>query len=76
MLSEFRLGITKLGTDEEKESAEAKKKLMKEDHEENEEGKESTSLAVGTGSTTSRKYSSDALLFLLDSASDLSLIHI
>ena len=70
MLSEFRLGITKLGTDEEKESAEAKKKLMKEDDEENEEGKESTSLAVGTGSTTSRKYSSDALLFLLDSASD------
>jgi len=70
MLSEFRLGITKLGTDEEKESREAKKKLMKNDDEENQESKESTSLAIGTGSTTSRKYSSDALLFLLDSASD------
>ena len=70
MLSQFRLGITKLGTDEEKESAAAKKKLMKKDDEEEDENKESTSLAVGTGSTTSRKYSSDALIFLLDSASD------
>ncbi|MHA2504432.1 MAG: hypothetical protein ACXAE3_16375, partial [Candidatus Kariarchaeaceae archaeon] len=67
-LSEFRLGITKLGTEEEKESDTAKKEMT----DETDEGREkvSSAMAMGSGSTSAKKYSADALIFLMDSAQD------
>lgn len=67
-LSQFRLGITKLGTEEEQASRKIKK--TEEDTEEGGE-KKSTALSVGgSGSRTARKYGAEALVFLLDSTKD------
>ncbi|MDH5401075.1 MAG: hypothetical protein OEZ01_05155 [Candidatus Heimdallarchaeota archaeon] len=68
-LSEFRLGITKLGTAEEKQISDEEKKL-KEMREEDTEGKTQTGVSLGAGSTSAKKFSADALIFLLDSAQD------
>ncbi|MHA2253271.1 MAG: hypothetical protein ACXAD7_23110 [Candidatus Kariarchaeaceae archaeon] len=68
-LSEFRLGITKLGTEEQKEQAEAKKERI-EDKEDEVDDRTSTALATGAGSTSEKKFNADALIFLLDSAQD------
>lgn len=68
-LSEFRLGMTKLGTEEEKASRKAVKE-RKEDEEIEEEEKTSSALAAGSGSTAHKKFGADALIFLLDSAQD------
>ncbi|OLS23504.1 MAG: hypothetical protein HeimC2_26070 [Candidatus Heimdallarchaeota archaeon LC_2] len=68
-LSEFRLGITKLGTDEEKASDRAAKRRTEGDSEEKEE-KTSTAISTSSDSTSARKFGADALLFLLDSAQD------
>jgi hypothetical protein len=67
-LSEFRLGITKLGTEDEK----AAKKVAKDIKQEEVDGeeRETTALSAGSGSTTARKFGADALVFLLDSAQD------
>ncbi|MCH8906817.1 MAG: hypothetical protein IH840_06985 [Candidatus Heimdallarchaeota archaeon] len=69
-LSEFRLGITKLGTEEEQASDKAAKERKDTAAEEEGEDRTSTALATGASSTTSKKFNADALLFLLDSASD------
>jgi len=66
-LSEFRLGITKLGTEAEKDSAEARKKY---EQDQEQEERTSTAIAAGSSSTSAKKYSADALVFLLDSAQD------
>lgn len=66
-LSEFRLGMTKLGTEEEKEAQEAEsKRKVEEEHDE----RQKSSLAAGSGSTSHKKFGADALIFLLDSAQD------
>ncbi|MCY3413601.1 MAG: hypothetical protein INQ03_18305 [Candidatus Heimdallarchaeota archaeon] len=68
-LSQFRLGMTKLGTEDEKASQEAIKERKKE--EQGDEGeKTSSALAAGSGSTAHKKFGADALIFLLDSAQD------
>ncbi len=67
-LSEFRLGMTKLGTEEEKEAQKAAQR-RKEDEQKDIE-KEKTSLSAGSGSTAHKKFGADALIFLLDSAQD------
>lgn len=67
-LSEFRLGITKLGTEGEKATAEAKQ--TREDSIELDDARESTAMATKAGSTSSKKFNADALIFLLDSAQD------
>lgn len=68
-LSEFRLGITKLGTEEEKASDRAAKQRQESETEDIED-KTSTALSTSSDSTSARKFGADALLFLLDSAQD------
>ena len=63
-LNEFKLGITKVGTDEEKKQSEIVKK-----QDQTEEGV-STALSAGTDSTTAKKFGAEAMAFLLDSSKD------
>ncbi len=58
-LAEFRLGLTKLGGEEEVKTKEK-----------TEEEKVSSALATGAGSSTARKFSADALVFLLEKSQD------
>ena len=68
-LSEFRLGVTKLGTDEEKATQKAKEEKISVSAE-GDTAKTSTALATTADSTSARKFGADALIFLLDSAQD------
>jgi hypothetical protein len=68
LLSQFRLGISKLGTQEDQMSRQLKKLQETED---SDEDKKNTALTVGgSGSRTSRKFGAEALVFLLDSTKD------
>lgn len=69
-LSEFRLGITKLGTEEEKAGDKAAKERREAQVEDEEENRVSTAMATSADSTSAKKFGADALLFLLDSAQD------
>ncbi|MHA2089533.1 MAG: hypothetical protein ACW98K_01635 [Candidatus Kariarchaeaceae archaeon] len=66
-LSEFRLGITRLGTEEEKAAIDVAKTR---EAEEEQEDRTSTALSTGASSTSAKKFNADALIFLLDTAQD------